>query len=111
MRNVFGQAVTVKADNTRSTEGLQCQDMTVASDATLSVPGGQSVMVAAADGGDASVFIGFLQPPNGEAVQEVQLAPGAVDWVRLPDTGRLVIWHVQITTNSSGLIRVCGPAS
>ena len=112
MRRLFGPAVATTADNQRSVAGLTCANIDPATGgAALSVPSGQSVMLQSDQGGDATVFLGFINAPTPEAIAQSHLQAGVQEWVHLPDTGRPITWQVEISTTSAGVVRLCAPAA
>jgi hypothetical protein len=64
-------------------------------------------MLQSSSDGVASIYLGFLDPPDGEAVQELKLHAATPVWVRLPDTGKPIKWQLQIKTGSAGTVEVC----
>jgi len=112
MVNLFGDAVTIMADTSRSVQGLICSDIdsTAGSSINLKIPNGQAVMLQSIAGGEAMVYLGFESPPVPQPLYEVQLSPTTQEWVQLPDTGKPITWQLRITTRDDGPIRVCRPA-
>jgi hypothetical protein len=88
---------------------MQCRKVDSASGTAveLTVPAGQSLMLQSSRDGVASIYLGFLDPPDGEAVQELKLHAATPVWVRLPDTGKPIKWQLQIKTGSAGTVEVC----
>lgn len=113
LRNVFGAAVTVTADSQRSVDGLSCQsvDATAGSVLLLRVPDGESFMLESSNGGSAVLFLGYLGLPAPVPVQKVKLAPVTREWVHMPDTGKPIVWQLQIDTDPMGIIQLCGSSS
>jgi hypothetical protein len=109
MRNLFGPSIRVASDSARPTTGLQCRNVDSTSGAAidLGVPAGQSLMLRSSRDGFASIYLGFLDPPTGEAVQEVKLQAATPVWVRLPDAGKAIKWQLQIKTGAAGTVEVC----
>lgn len=112
MVNLFGDALTFKADSGRSVQGLTCRniDSSAGSTMDLQVPNGQAVMLQSSKGGEALLFLGFESPPADEPLHKVRLLPSTPEWVQLPDTGQPIIWQLRITTGAAGLVSVCGPS-
>lgn len=110
MLNLFGDALTLKADSSRPVQGMSCTDIDTAAGAErdIRVPGGGSLMLQSSNGGDAQLFLGFLAPPVS-ALHSVQLAPGTPGWIHVPDTGKSMMWQLRIKTGAVGMLRVCGP--
>jgi hypothetical protein len=109
MRDVFGPSIRVASDSTRPTTGMQCRNVDSAAGTAidLGVPAGQSLMLQSSRDGVASIYLGFLDPPDGEAVQKLKLQAATSLWVRLPDTGKPIKWQLQIKTGAAGMIEVC----
>jgi hypothetical protein len=110
MVNLFGGAVTITPDANRSTAGLPCQTVDSTSGATmdLQVPSAESVMLKSARGGEALLFLGFVEPPTSRPLQRVMLQPAAPEWIYLPNTGKPTTWRLQVETIPMGMIEVCG---
>jgi hypothetical protein len=113
MVNLFGGAVTVTADSTRSTQGLQCRNVDLAAGASMDVqvPDGQSIMLQSSKGGDAFLFLGFLGPPTTEPLQHVHLQLTTPEWVYLPNTGKPTVWRLRIGTADMSAAKVCEASS
>jgi hypothetical protein len=111
MVNLFGDALTFKTDFSRSIEKMSCRDVDSTSGATIDflVPKGQSVMLQSTKGGEALLFLGFAAPPHPDPLHRVQLPPATPGWVHVPDTGKPIVWQLQIKTGSVGMVRVCIP--
>jgi hypothetical protein len=111
MVNLFGDALTFRADSSRPIQGMACTDIDTASGAAtdIRVPSGQSLMLLSSDGGDAQLSLGFVAPPVAAPLHTVQLTPGTPGWVRVPDTGKSMVWQLRIKTGAVGMLRVCGP--
>jgi hypothetical protein len=109
MVNLFGDALTFKADGGRSVQGLTCRniDSSAGSTMDLQVPNGQAVMLQSSKGGDALLFLGFESPPVPPPLHQLQLLPATPEWIQLPDTGKPIIWQLRISTGAVGLVRVC----
>ncbi|MFI5283092.1 MAG: hypothetical protein ACHQ0J_08180 [Candidatus Dormibacterales bacterium] len=111
MVNLFGAALSAKPDAARSTQGMVCRDVPATSGSIMSfqVPDGQSIMVKAANAGDAFLFLGYLGPPSAEPLQPVHLQPSTAEWVYLPNTGKPAVWQVRIVTTDLGAVQACSP--
>jgi hypothetical protein len=88
---------------------VQCRNVDSASGTAinLGVAAGQSLLLRSSRDAIASIYLGFLDPPDGEAVHEVKLQAASPVWVRLPDTGKPIKWQLQIKTGSAGTVEVC----
>jgi hypothetical protein len=112
MLNLFGDAVTLRADSSRSFAGMSCRDVdsTAGSTLDLKVPSGETVMLQSTKGGEALLFLGFEAPPPKEPLQHVQIPTATPGWLHVPDTGKPVVWQLRITTGAIGLVRICTPS-
>jgi hypothetical protein len=112
MRRLFGPAITTTADNQRSVAGLTCTNIDPATGgASFRVPSGQSVMLQSTQSGDATVFLGFLSAPTPESAAQSHLVAGVREWLHFPDTGLPITWQVEISTTSTGVVKLCSPAA
>jgi hypothetical protein len=111
MVNLFGDALTLKADASRSMQGMSCRnvDSTSGSAVDLRVPSGGSLMVQSSKGGDIQLSLGLFDPPTSDPLHKMQLLPETPSWVHLPDTGKPVVWQPRIKTGAVGMVRLCGP--
>jgi hypothetical protein len=109
MVNLFGAALSAKADSGRSTQGMTCRDVDATSGSimTFQVPGGQSIMLESTKSGHAFLFLGYLGPPGSEPMQPVQLQPFVPQWVYLPSTGKPATWQLRVVTLDAGIVRAC----
>jgi hypothetical protein len=112
MLNLFGDALTLKADSSRSTQALACRviDSTAGSTMDFLVQDDQSLMLQSSNGGEASLFLGYEWPPTSQALHQVQLLPATREWLHLPNTGKPVVWQLRIKTGAVGMIELCGTA-
>lgn len=113
MVNLFGEALSLTPDATRSSHGLPCRvvDSTLGSTIDLHAANGELIMLLSSKGGNAALYLGLESPPGAVPLRQVLLEPATPEWVHLPDTGKPVIWQLRITTGSIGQLRVCGAAS
>jgi hypothetical protein len=109
MRNLFGPSIKVESDSARSTAGLQCRsvDSTAGAAIDFRVAAGKTFLLGSAQDGDASIYMGFLDPPTDEVVQKVKLQGAIPVWVRMPDTGKPIEWRLRITTAFAGTVQLC----
>jgi len=109
MRNLFGPSIKVETDRARSTAGLQCRsvDSTPGAAIDLRVPAGKSFLLSSTKGGEASIYMGFLDAPTDDMVQKVRLQAASPVWVRMPDTGKPTEWQLRIATASTGTVQLC----
>lgn len=112
MLNLFGDALTLTADSSRSIQGLPCRvvDSTAGSTMDFLVQDDQSLMLQSSEGGQATVFLGYEWPPTSQALHQVQLLPATREWMHLPNTGKPVVWRLRIQTGAVGMVELCGTA-
>ncbi|HET6311081.1 MAG TPA: hypothetical protein VFH00_08790 [Candidatus Nitrosotalea sp.] len=110
MVTLFGPALRATPTASRSTDGLPCRqvDSRIGATMDLQVQNAESIMLQATQGGRATLYLGYLNPPEPSPVQDVQLGPATPSWVRLPDTGKPILWQLRITTAPMGMVQVCG---
>jgi hypothetical protein len=113
MVNLFGGAVTVSADSSRSTQGLPCKSLELSAGSTMDfqVPDAQSLMLKFSTGNDVLLFLGFLNPPTSEPLLHVQVQPNAPEWLYLPNTGKPTVWKLRVAPTAVGMVQVCGNAT
>jgi hypothetical protein len=109
MATLFGPALKVGPDSQQSI-GTSCLKIHSALGLTLDlqVPEGESIGLNSSRGGDASFALGYLGPPSPSPVHKARLAPGTLEFVYVPITGRRVVWRVRIRTAPPGDLQVCG---
>jgi hypothetical protein len=112
MLNLFGDALKLKADSSRSIEALPCRlvDSTAGSTMDFLVQDDQSLMLQSSKGGEASLYLGYMSPPTSDALHQVQLQPATPEWLHLPNTGKPVTWQLRIKTGAVGIVQLCGTA-
>jgi len=112
MRNLFGSSIKMESGS-QSIQGLKCGDFGSSAETTVSlgVPSGQSFLLRSDKAGSAFISMGLLDPPTGEAVQEIKLQAATPVWVHMPDTGQPIEFRLQIRAGSGNTIQVCAPNS
>jgi hypothetical protein len=107
--SLFGASLTVTADANRSAAS-PCHKLDATAPSTLDapVPDGGSVMIQASRGGDAAFFLGVLGPPTSQPVLETSLSAATPEWVRVPSTGKPIVWQLRVRTAAVGELLVCG---
>jgi hypothetical protein len=113
MLNLFGGALKVEADNSRSTLGLECRGVDPSQGTTMDfrVPDGQWVVVEPSKSGEAFIYLGFLGPPSSKPIRKVQLQALTPEWIYVPDTGKPAVWQLRIQTIDANVVRVCSTAT
>jgi hypothetical protein len=111
MLNLFGDALTVSSDNSRSVQGMSCQTVEAPTENTmdLQVTDEQTIMLRSSSNGDAALFLSFLNPPGREPLKLLPLQAGAQEWVHVPNTGKEITWQLRIQLRAAGTVRVCTP--
>jgi hypothetical protein len=106
---LFGQSLSVTADNQRDAPG-SCRTFDTAAGLTIDtqVPEGRLIMLKPGRGGDASLSLGIFEPPRAEPVLKTRLDAGTQEWVRVPNTGRSLLWRLRVRTAPVGDLQVCG---
>jgi hypothetical protein len=110
MVNLFGDALTVAPDSSRTTEGLQCQNIDPSKGSTMDfqVPDGQWLVLEPNNNGDAYLSIGFISAPPSKPLRQAHLTAGTPVWVHLPDTGKQIDWRLRVQVIDANVGRVCG---
>jgi hypothetical protein len=110
MLNLFGSALTVTPDPGRSTAGLTCRSINALAGATidLQAAAGQPIVLLSSNGGDAYLFLGFLNSPTSQPVLQVSLLTSTSELIHIPNTGKSIDWLLRIQTNAVGVLKVCG---
>jgi hypothetical protein len=108
--NLFGDAVTLKTDSSRSIQGMSCRevDSTAGSTIDWNAPNGESLVIQSSEGGNVKLFLGFAAPPKSDSILSGYLPAGDAAWIHVPDTGKPVVWRLRIKTGAAGMVRVCG---
>jgi hypothetical protein len=109
MVRLFGRALTVGPDASRSVSGSWCRSVDSSQGSTLDfqVPNDRWVMMQSSKAGDAFLFLGFVNPPPSEPLKRVALTASKPVWVHLPNTGKQAIWRLRIQTLDVGTLLVC----
>jgi hypothetical protein len=110
MVNLFGKALTVTPDPSRSTQGVPCRRINSPAGSTidLQVTAGESIVLVSSGDGDAYFFLGFLNPPTSQPVLQVFIPSSTPESVHMPNTGKPTVWLLRIQTNAVGLLQICG---
>ena len=105
---LFGQALQVTSvSQTPSTGRCQTFDSS-AGQIDLQIPDGQSLTLRATRAGNVALALGYLKPASSAALQLTQLDAGKAVSVRLPDTGRPIIWRLRVRPAPIGDLQICG---
>src|SRR6266851_4332245 len=107
--SLFRASLTVTADANRAAAS-PCHTLDATAPSTLDapVPDGGSVMIQASRAGDAAFFLGVLAPPTSQPVLETSLSAVTPEWVRVPSTGKPIVWQLRVRTAAVGELLVCG---
>jgi hypothetical protein len=110
MLNLFGSALTVNPDPGRSTAGLTCRSVTSQAGSTLDLQAasGQPITLVSSNGGDAYLFLGFLNSPTSQPVLQMSLLASTPEVIHVPNTGKSIDWLLRIQTDAVGVLKMCG---
>ena len=109
MLNLFGGAISVVQDRSRSTQGMACQviDSAAGSNLDFQLRSSESVMVQSSKDGDAYLYVAAFGRYPSLPVRRMPITAQTPEWVRLPDTGSTVPWQLRIQTLDLGSVVVC----
>ena len=111
---LFSDALQVTAADQALVGTIACQKITspTGSIVDLEATGGRPILMSASGGGQIKLSLGFMQAPlDWLFSREVQIPSTTWMQLHLPDTGRPILWRVQIVIPIAGDFQVCGAES
>lgn len=104
---LFGHALSLAQ---AGPAGSDCSALNAApgAPAELRVPSGHTITIAASQDALAYFTLGFMQPPTSHPIVQTRLRGGVGETVRLPDTGKPIVWRLGITTDPAVALAICG---